>query len=277
MARYIKELPMVDYRENTFPQIQQYLQSQKYEYLYRDGEQVFQKGKGVWVAPSFIKVSYRSNTVKLEAWIDAMGSEQGLDGVVGVAAKKPLKKAVEQVEQILTRPNGAYAPEEVAPAVCTQCGTELKEGIKFCTSCGAPVREALDPVTLSAVNDGFPVGTQVSKKEYYKKYAGESFYRNLKITAICGYVLSGLAMISALTMPLLLLDLAIYLGLTLGMHLGKSKGCAIGITAYSAFSVVYALILTGQLAGWGWLAVGIWGIVIFSNADKRYKKLVSGK
>ena len=248
MARYIKEFPMVDYQENTYGEITKYLASQKFEYRHRDGEQLFQKGKGFWAAPSFVKVTYSHDSVRLEAWIDAFGDEQGLDGFVGMAVKKPLRKVVTKVEEILQKPGVDYVPQEIEEAQTEEATAET-------------VTEA-------------PQVIPTSKKEYYKKHAGESFYYNLRITAIVGYVLCGLSALTLLANPFGIIDLAVYLTLVLCMHIGKSKGCAIAITIYAACSMVLVLVSTGTLGGWGWLVVGIYSWIIFNNADKRYKKML---
>ena len=248
MARYIKEFPMADYQENTFGKISSYLISQKFTYRQRDGELLFQKGKGFWVAPSFVKVTYSHNTVRLEAWIDAFGDEQGLEGLVGSAAKKPLRKIVAKVEQILQEPGADYVPQEIDEAQ------------------NLPATENAQAETPRVV--------PVSKKEFYKSYAGESFYSNLRITAIVGYVLCGILALTLLANPFGIIDLVIYLTLVLCMHLGKIKGCAIAITVYAACGVVLVLVFSGTLGGWGWLIVGIYSWMTFHNADKRYKKMM---
>ena len=248
MARYIKEFPIVDYPETSFAEINRYLTEKKFVYKNRDGEMLFQKGKGFWTAPSFIKVTYLVQTVRVEAWIDVMGGDQDLEGFVGCAVKKPLKNMVNYVEYLLQRANPAYLQykaetvEEEVPAI----ESEPQQ---------APVLPA-------------------SKKEYYKKYAAQGFYYNLRITAILGYVLCGISALTALVNPFVLLDVLIFLGLTLGMHLGKSKGCAIGITVYAALSMALVFAMTDTIGGWAWLIVGIYGIILFNNADKRYRKMM---
>ncbi len=257
MARYVAEFPMVDDQQTTFSQIQKYLCSNRFEYCLRDGEMVFQKGKGFWVAPAFVKLTYRGNTVTLEAWIDIMGSEQGLDGFTGCAAKKPLKKKVAEIEKILTQPNPAYIPNEAQTEDCER-----------------PAEDAASPVKMWSPDHDLPTDRKITKKEYFQKYAGDSFRNNVRVIAIMGYILCGIGSAAALVAPAVLIDMAIYLGLVLGMHLGKSKLCVIGILLYSVFSVVVTLVLSGTLGGWGWLILGIYAAVVFNNAEKRYYKLM---
>ena len=269
MARYVKELPMVAARADSFARIQEYLTAQKFQLTQRDGEQVFQKGKGVWVAPGFIKVIYRSTTVRVEAWIDAMGAEQNLEGVVGAAAKKPLKKHVAQVEAILAQPDPYYVPEPAVAQFCTRCGARIEDGIA-CSECGNPAVLREKPVEVSF---RLPEGTTL--QEYYKKYAGDSFYHNLKINSIICYVLCGILGLTVFANVFALVDLAIYLGLTLGMHIGKSRGCAIGLLAYAVLGTVLNLLVSGSLGGLAWLAVGISALIIFNNGKKHYQQLMT--
>ena len=250
MGRYEKQFPMVESQAASFGRIRQNLESKKYRYRNRDGEQLFQKGDGIWVAARFIKVTYGENGVHLEAWIDAMGAEQGLDGFVGAAVKKPLKKDVMEIEKILSCPDPNYVPNQFSAA----------EPV-------APVNPVSQPESV-----GVPAG--ITKKEYFEKYAGESFYRDLKISAITAYVCAGLnAIISILLWPIGLLDSVVVFVLALCMHMLKSKGCAIAILAYGAFAMLLGLVLTGSFGGWLCLAAGVTAVITFVNAEKRYKKL----
>lgn len=267
MARYVKELPMVAAQADSFARIEQYLSSKKFQLRTVDGEQIFQKGKGVWVAPGFIKVTYRGTVVRVEAWINAMGTEQDLEGYVGAVAKKPLKEHVAQVEVILSQADPNYTPEPVVVQFCPRCGAKIVGG-NFCSNCGSPaVIQDAQPVTTPQI----PEGTTL--QEYYKKYAGDTFYNHLKITAICAYVLCGILALTVLLNVFAIIDLAIYLGLSVGMHLGRSRGCAIGIFAYAVLGFVVGLVMAGTIGGWGWLAIGICALILFNNGKKRYQEL----
>ncbi len=249
MARYERILPMVDSRENTFPKIQQLMKSKKFKYENRDGEMVFRKGDGVWLLGRFVKVTYTGSSVRIQAWVNSMGNEMDLEGFVGSAGKKPLRKLVNQIEQILSVPAAGYTPQAV-------------EEPPFAAAGNMPVEEKL------------PEG--VTKAEYFKKYAPESFAKNIKTTAIIGYACAGInALLSVAVNPLGLIDSVIFLGLTLGVHLGKSKGCAIGMLVYAIFTVVLGLVLTGTLSGWLWIIAGASAVSVFSNAEKRYKELTN--
>lgn len=275
MARYFKVFPLVDDPAGTFPDIRSYLNSKGFHETTLDGQKVFQKGDGVWLAARYIRLTYFGGYARLEAWVDVMGGEEGLDGFVGSAPKKSVKKVLPVIEEILTRRNESYQPPEpgeMEPQVfCAKCGARQREGAGYCPNCGYIFGE---PVRSPGNANSIPAGVRVTKQEYLKKYAGESFNKNLKITAIVGYVLCGIQALAVLANPYVLIDLAICLGLTLGLHLGRSKGCAIGMLVYFGVSLLLNLLSSGILGGWGWLIVGIYGLNIIRNAEKQYEQLM---
>ena len=90
----------------------------------------------------------------------------------------------------------------------------------------------------------------------------------------CGFLLLLFALLAS---PAALVDVAILLGLGLGMHLGKSKGCAICMLIYSIYSVVVNLITTGTFSGWLLLVLGIMAVQVFDKAEKRFKRLTANE
>ncbi len=113
----------------------------------------------------------------------------------------------------------------------------------------------------------------MDKKEYLLKHAPESFYKIIKICAIVSYVLVGINVLSLIFNPFGILDVAIMLGLTLGVHVKKIKGCAIGLLIYSIFNFAVGLIAAGTPAGTAWLVISIIYLVQFSKAEKEYKTI----
>lgn len=283
MARYQKIYPQIDTAENTFNQIYQYLIAQGFQYVTYDGQQLFKKGDGIWVAPRFVKVTYLPGYVQVEAWIEAFGSEQGLEGFVGSAVKGPIKKAAAFMDTVLTRPGVGYVPEQKPVAettqgtvtYCAKCATPIAPNGRFCPKCGHPVGA---PIVQTGIESTIPAGVQITKQEFYKKYAGEKFKRELRVAAIIGYVLVGInLLVSILMNPYGLIDCAVLLGLLLGMHLGRSKGCAIALLAYSIFSSIVGMVSSGTLTGWAWIAIGVSGVILFANTDKRYRELMQNR
>ena len=114
----------------------------------------------------------------------------------------------------------------------------------------------------------------ISKKQYRKICTDEKYLKGLKSNAIALYLLTALNVVIAIASnPWGLIDAGIYLVLTLGMHLGKSKACAIGVLLYAIFCVCVTMANTGNFGGWLWLVVAISAIRNFSIADKEYKQI----
>jgi len=176
---------------------------------------------------------------------------------------------------------------------CSQCGERLVPGANFCSGCGRSIGRNTttvpagsqhtntwneNPVTQNRPplnsDSGQPVIRQPSKKEFRKICNNEKFRKDLKTNAIILYVLVGInTLVSVGTNPAGLIDAVIYLGLTLGMHLGKSKGCAVGVLCYAIVSTVIGLISTGNLVGWLWIIAAYGGIKAFSVADQEYDSI----
>lgn len=73
--------------------------------------------------------------------------------------------------------------------------------------------------------------------------------------------------------PVGIIDALVLAGLALGMHLAKSKVCAILILILSVVEVV-ASIMYGAFPFW-WLIAGISAVVTFSKIDKQYKQFLN--
>ena len=158
MARTVKVFPMASLPAELFGAIHSYLTSEGYKYMDYHQERIFKKGKGVASGPTFIKVSYQNNVVRLEGWMKfawapgVYSGESGVYDALGFAAKGPLKRRFEQIEvmiqQYIANHPAVAGPVRQAPPAppqpgqnwfCTNCGTRLVPGGSFCPSCGKPV------------------------------------------------------------------------------------------------------------------------------------------
>jgi len=167
---------------------------------------------------------------------------------------------------------------------CAHCGESLVPGSKFCSGCGRPVGQntASNRNTDSWNNSYQPpveiqppyqelVAQSMTKKEFRKSCTNEKYRKELKSSAIAMYILTAINVLVAIgTNPAALIDAAIYLALALGMHLGKSKACAVGVLIYAIFCIVVTLATTGNFGGWLWILAAISGIKAFGAADKEY-------
>ena len=111
----------------------------------------------------------------------------------------------------------------------------------------------------------------VSKEDFLKNH--ETLKKNVKVTAIVSYVLIALNALSIIFNFLIIIDIAILLVCTLGVHLKKKKGFAIGIIVYGIISVIIGLLSAGTPTGWMWIVFGILYITQINKAEKEYASL----
>ena len=160
MARYSKDFPAPDFPKSLFDTITQYLASEGYSYTQFQNEQIFKKGHGLVSAPSFIKVFYANNAIRVESWIKyallpgVYFSEMDLEGFTGSAVKAPLRKRVAIVEDIIMqytnnlssgRPvnipssgvNTSFSQPQASTKHCTNCGARIDSNADFCGYCGS--------------------------------------------------------------------------------------------------------------------------------------------
>ena len=96
--------------------------------------------------------------------------------------------------------------------------------------------------------------------------------KNIKYLSIVAYVLVGLNVVIAFVgSPLVLLDCALLLGLTLGVHLGKNKDCAVALLVYTIINAIVSLITAGTVGGWWWIFLAISYLNTFKKIDAEYK------
>jgi len=141
--------------------------------------------------------------------------------------------------------------------------------------------ETEEVVEETPVEEGNPYGQDfasyetpyMSKKEYLKGHAPEGFYKTIKTWAIVSYVLIAINVVMLIFNPLGIFDIALMLGLTLGIHLKKSKGCAIALLIYGIFNFVVGIVINGAPMGILWLVAAIVYLVQFNKAEKEYKAI----
>lgn len=111
----------------------------------------------------------------------------------------------------------------------------------------------------------------VTFKEYIDRFADPKIRKEINSIGIIGYVLAGINLLAAVfTNIFILLDVLLILGLSLGIHIGKSRICAILLCAYGAYNVIFAIIQTGKPAGYLILLLGICAVIQFHKARKQY-------
>lgn len=189
--------------------------------------------------------------------------------------------------------------------VCGNCGNYVQDGAPNCPNCGAPM--GMNPNGMNqppmgmnpggmyqgpmGMNPGGmnqpPMGMNpggmyqgpmgMTKKQFYNHPAMKTIKTNIISCGVIGYVLTGLNLLMAFLLPSSganLLDTLLILGLSLGLHLGKSRVCAILMAVYGMYNIIIALIVFHRLSGWLIPVMGIYACIYtfkFHNAWKKYQ------
>lgn len=152
--------------------------------------------------------------------------------------------------------------------VCSKCGAELDNNALVCPTCGQAVS---DEARIQAQAGGQPL----TKKEFLKLPAMKSCKSNINVCGILLYILGAINIGLAIAMGSFPLDGILLVLLGLGIHLGKSRVCALLCAAYSIFNVIYMLYTTGKAAGVWIVLIGIDAVLYtfrYHSAWNKYKK-----
>ena len=169
---------------------------------------------------------------------------------------------------------------------CPNCGQPVEEGTKFCATCGAPIQAAQTPVQQ-------PVQTPVqqpvqqptfpgaaapqkaaTKKEFLELPENAKLKKEINTSGIFCYVCAALSVVVGVLLAgnyAVLLDAVILIGLGLGVHLAKSRVCAIILLVYSVFNVVYLLVSTGRFGGYLIVIAAVYAVINTFKLEKAWK------
>lgn len=114
---------------------------------------------------------------------------------------------------------------------------------------------------------------QLSKKQFYAQCASKKDKGNIRAAAILGYICAGATLLLGVLMQnyFIIIDVAIILGLSLGIHLAQNRVCAVLLLIYSLINVIFSLLATGQISGWWLIIVGVCGIIGTFDLHKNYQ------
>ncbi len=152
---------------------------------------------------------------------------------------------------------------------CPCCGNTLEPEADFCPSCGRAVAAHNQP------NPEYGIPYGVSKGDFRRQYAPPEQKKSIAVVSIIGYVLCGINLLVALVNPFALIDVAVFLGLTLGVHLRKSKGCAIAMLVYGIVGCVLGLLSTGTPTGWIWIILSAVAMSAIHKIDCVYEQFTA--
>lgn len=148
---------------------------------------------------------------------------------------------------------------------CSRCGTELESNALVCPNCGQAVPDE------SRMQEQYG-GRPLTKKEFSDLPEMKPCKSNINTCGIVLYVFGVINMVLQLAMQTLPIDGIFLILLGLGIHLGKSRVCAILCTIFGGLNVIYMIVLTGRIGGWWILLVGIYAIIYTFKYHSEWKK-----
>lgn len=177
--------------------------------------------------------------------------------------------------------------------ICQSCGRANEQGARFCKSCGAPLEvnanvQQNNGAGYQQNNMGYQqydmsgnmnVGTTRMTKEEFSQCANiKPLIKNITAAAIISYVVGVISLITNVIIGgniFGLLDVIIVIGLGVGIHIAKSRACAVVLLVYSVVNMIYMLLLAGMPGGWLILVCGIYATIYtfkYQNAWQRYQQ-----
>lgn len=179
---------------------------------------------------------------------------------------------------------------------CPKCGTSLQDDQTFCPNCGTrvapsetaqpgngyPPFTAQEPNSMGGhpyaqpfySNGGQGFGPRcATKKEFLQLPENKKLRSQILGAAIICYISGGLTLLAMLlfTNPMMLLDVAILVGLGLGVHLAYSRVCAILLAVYAVFSVIVGIVVNGTVSGWLIIVAAVFAVLCTFNLEKSWK------
>lgn len=162
---------------------------------------------------------------------------------------------------------------------CTNCGKQVADTATQCPYCNEPLEAKAAPAAPAAPTAPVqstptrPVG--LTKKDFFKQCFSQkgTVIGAAVLCYVSAVVTFGSSFISGAG-AWALIDVAVLLGLGLAVHLARSRVCAIVLTCYGLYNVIFMLITTGMIGGWLVLVAGvlaIFGTFAFAKQWKAYQ------
>ena len=159
---------------------------------------------------------------------------------------------------------------------CTNCGNYSADTAAFCESCGAAL--PADGYTQVAYPGAYYQQPQAplvtDKKAFLALPENAKMKREINTAAILCYVCAGITCVLMVLMAknyFSLVDVALLLGLGLGVHLLQSRVCAVLLCVYAVGNTVLALATTGTPGGWLAIVAGVCAVIYTFKLDKAWK------
>lgn len=133
------------------------------------------------------------------------------------------------------------------------------------------------------VNNQMPIPQNVTFKDFIEKVASEKHRKNIKSVITFYYVCCGLSAAVAIgsaaqngVLPWGLIDVAILLGLTMGLQKTKNKGFVIAILVMSILEVVLGIAFANTPSGLLWVVNSVFLLKTYKELNSEYQHFKSG-
>ena len=167
---------------------------------------------------------------------------------------------------------------------CSNCGKEIPEGYDVCMYCGTPLSTAEETVSAAPAEAMYdytadyqvPVAAAdpsiTNVKQYVKNLCSKKCKNSFTWIIVVLFVLSGINLIVQVAGGNYfgLLDVAIFLGLTIWFTCTYSKASAIVLLVFGALECILSTIAMGQFAGFFWPLLGICALTSAISAKKSF-------
>lgn len=151
---------------------------------------------------------------------------------------------------------------------CSKCGTELESNALVCPFCGQVVSD--EDRMKEQYGD-----KKLTKAEFLNLPAMKPCKSNIVTCGIALYIIGVINIGLQIYLGSFPIDGIVLILFGLGIHLGKSRVCAILCTVYGAFNMIYMAMITGRVTSWWILLVAIYAIIYtfkYHSAWSKYQK-----
>ncbi len=124
--------------------------------------------------------------------------------------------------------------------------------------------------------EGMQQMEQLTKKEFWVKYASKTDKGNIQGAATLAYVCAAISLALGVSLGnfAVVVDVVLIVGLALGVQLARSRVCAVLLLIYSFINLIVMTIESGRVSGWWLILVGIWAVKGTFKLHKEYQQFL---
>lgn len=118
--------------------------------------------------------------------------------------------------------------------------------------------------------------TGISFRKFVNEIADPKIKKEINVAGVLGYILAAINLVVAILVnPIGIIDVCLITGFTLGIHIGKSRVCAVLFLIYGGINFIMLTVQYGKPAGYWGFAIGICAVIELFKAHKQYKAYIN--